>query len=386
MRTGRGEAPCAWRARPSSEPPRQSCTSSSPTGRISGSAASPIAPATKLTTAGVTSVIRSPVVCSETCERRSTSGDGLEITYGTRTTGDPRTTNSTSPGPTCPSKSSSRKRTRTSRACPGARSTCTRSGVTSTPSGVSALRILTGTRLVLRFRTRMVSSTLVGLLADNGEREHRRLDRDLLLHCAMEVEQPGDRRVAVAHGLRRAYEQPTQLACAGERPTLGEHRGGARGDGGGDARAADRPVAHLALLGPSGLRRRDGDPRRDQLGLRRPAEGEAARRERGDGPAAGVLGDVDGADRHGHGDPRRLQLADRARELRRKADDGDAGRHGEAERAGGQRTVHEDRASACGGCLVHGLVGQAAARDERGATGDRARAPLVEERHRCHGR
>ena len=118
--------------------------------------------------------------------------------------------------PTCPARSPRAGSGRGRRApARGARSICTRSGVTSHARSASRrFESGPGRACALRFRTRIVSSICVGLLAASGSAS---TDGSTATSCcdrALEVEQPGDRRVAVAHGSRRPHEQAAQIERA----------------------------------------------------------------------------------------------------------------------------------------------------------------------------
>ena len=231
---------------------------------------------------------------------------------------------------------------------------------------------------MLRFRSRIVCTGWAARVVDGSERT---VGSATISCCtaAWRSSLPARGRGPVADGARRPDEQRPEVERGRPRARLREHRDGTGGDGCGDARAAHRSVADLALVGPAGLRRGHGHTRRDQLGLCDAGEREPARGEGRDAASSHVLGHVDRTDRDGHRDPRRDERTNGAAELGREADDRDTGRHGQAEGACGQRAVDEDRARPGGGGLVHGLVREPTPGEQRSATGDRAGALLVEE-------
>ena len=213
-----------------------------------------------------------------------------------------------------------------------------------------------------------------------AERDGGGDDRDLLLDRGTEIDQAGARgRGIEVAALRRPDEEAAELGRAETRTALREDRSGPGGDCGGGARPTDGAEADLALVTSPRLGRRDRDACRNEVGLEPAAEREPTRRERGDRRHPARSPRPSGPDRDGHGNPGAEERAHLCDETSREPGDRHTVRDVEAERARRQRPVDEHGEGACGGRLLHGLLGKRAARKERGPTSDRTRAVRVEE-------
>ena len=162
------------------------------------------------------------------------------------------------------------------------------------------------------------------------------------------------------------------------RACLSEQRGGAGCHGGGDARAAHRGEARVAVLAHARVRRDETDAGRHDVGLGRPVEREAAGREWRVGAKTWIGPDRRSPDRELYRPARGHVATDPVGDRLRHTQHGDVPRSVRAERARGNRSVHEDgRRPRC--CSTTDRLGRHhTPRQKHRAVGDVAVPPTIE--------
>ena len=171
------------------------------------------------------------------------------------------------------------------------------------------------------------------------ERERAGARRELGRRGRAEVEQARALRGERASGKRprRVREQAAERARIQRRTRVREQRGGTAHDRGRGARTVDGAEARRPVGVRAGLRGRDPDALRDDVGLHAAVEREPARRERRDATQARVRVHAHRPDRE-HGLRADAHRGDRAkRGLSRDPDDGNRNVLVEAERAARRR-------------------------------------------------